>query len=422
MNPEFRVSVNPHTQRVLPWSQTRRAGSREDRTLREISVSYPPKIAGFLPTLSSSLSATSDAAIATIARLDEVHGTHLSALSLLLLRAESVASSKIEHIEADVEDFARAAHGVKSNSSATSMVASAAAITHLISTVTGHQEITLENLLAAHRVLMADDPHEWQYAGRLRDVQNWVGGSDYSPRNALFIPPPAAEVEMYMRDLLDFANRDDIPVLTQAAVAHAQFESIHPFTDGNGRIGRALINTILRRRGATSEIVLPIASALVTKQETYFDVLNTYRNGDAGPIIRALSLSAQTVAREAQSTAELLASLPELWMEAYAQTHGKPPRAGSAPREVLGQLLNLGFFTAEELHAKLGGGAARIYNAIGNLADAGILHPLTTRTRNQIWCAQAILAELEDLGARVAHATAQDTNWRAIRAQLHAAD
>jgi Fic family protein len=96
-------------------------------------------------------------------------------------------------------------------------------------------------LLAAHAALMADDPSEHGYAGRWRDVENWIGGSDYSPRNALYVPPPPDAVAGYVDDLLGFVHRDDLPVLAQAAVAHAQFESIHPFTDGNGRIGRALI-------------------------------------------------------------------------------------------------------------------------------------------------------------------------------------
>ncbi len=84
-------------------------------------------------------------------------------------------------------------------------------------------------------------------------------------------------VEAYLADLIDFANRDDLPALVQAAVAHAQFESIHPFTDGNGRVGRALINVILRRRGVTSRVVVPLASSLVAKKDAYPEVLAAYR-------------------------------------------------------------------------------------------------------------------------------------------------
>ena len=117
---------------------------------------------------------------------------------------------------------------------------------------------------------MADDPQERAYAGRPREMQNWIEGSDHSPRNATYVPPPPRTVDDYMDDLLAFANRTDIGVLAQAAIAHAQFESIHPFTDGNGRIGRALINTILRKRGATRRVVVPLASAIVARRESYF--------------------------------------------------------------------------------------------------------------------------------------------------------
>ncbi len=75
---------------------------------------------------------------------------------------------------------------------------------------------------------MQGDPTEGRHAGQLRTVQNWIGGSDYSPRDALYVPPPPDTVDAYMDDLIAFMSRTDIPVLIQAAIAHAQFESIHP--------------------------------------------------------------------------------------------------------------------------------------------------------------------------------------------------
>ena len=135
---------------------------------------------------------------------------------------------------------------------------------------------------------MHDDALESAAAGELRTVQNWIGGSDFSPRGALYIPPPPETVPGYMDDLVTFADRSDMPALLQAAIAHAQFESIHPFTDGNGRIGRALINTILRRRGATTRVVVPLASALVARRENYFDALGSYRSGDLAPLAASL--------------------------------------------------------------------------------------------------------------------------------------
>lgn len=418
--PRFSVEIAAHGEQVVPWKQQQRGGSREDRLVREVTVSLPPMISDYEPRLNSLVATEADRALTAITRLDASHGEHLTSLSALLLRAESVASSKIEHVEASVEDFARASHGTKSNASATSMVASTRALHSLITSVDHHELITTDNILSAHRILMADDLDEAAYAGRLRDMQNWIGGSDHSPREALFVPPPAETVHGYLTDLLEFANRDDVPALAQAAIAHAQFESIHPFTDGNGRIGRALINTILRRRGATSRVVVPLASALVAKRETYFEVLAAYREGDAGPIIRAFAHAARTSARESETSARRLAEMPQQWIDMHVEHTGRLPRAGSAAKKILDQLPSTPFFTAEEIEDTIGGATSSIYNAIEILAEATILRPLTNRKRNQVWCASTIIDELEDLGMRVARQTSRDVFWQEIYSQVSA--
>ena len=414
----FRVPINPHGGLVVPWRQSQKGGNREDRMMREVTVNLPPKISDYNPRLPPLIGNLADEALTAIARLDSQHGDHLTPLSVLLLRAESVASSKIEYLNASMEDFARASSGMKSNASAISMVASTQALTSLISSVDHHGQITLANILAAHRILMADDPYEKAYAGRLRDMQNWIGGSDYSPRNALYVPPLAEAVEGYMKDLLNYANRDDVPVILQAAVVHAQFEAIHPFTDGNGRIGRALINTILRRRGVTSRVVVPIASALVAKREAYFDVLAAYREGDAGPMVRALSAAALTSARESETSAQRLSELPGQWTKLYANRTGRPPRSGSAVSKILDLLPKMPFFTTEDMEDATGGATSSVYGAIGKLSDIEILRPLTHRKRQQLWCAGAIIDELEDLGVRIGRDTVNDQRWRDIQHQV----
>jgi Fic family protein len=111
-----------------------------------------------------------------------------------------------------------------------------------------------------------------------------------------------------VHDLIAFANRNDLPVLVQAAIAHAQFESIHPFTDGNGRIGRALINAILRRRGATTHVVVPLASALVAHRDRYFDLLNSYRDGNVRPLMASFADASRIAAVESRTTASRLAA------------------------------------------------------------------------------------------------------------------
>ena len=391
------IAIPPHARRVDPWRQGNRGGTAADRRLGEVEVRLPPEIRDVDLAASSALSAEIEEATREIAAIDATHGEHLASLSTLLLRAESVASSKIEHVEASIDDYARALHGSQANPSAASMVASTRALDDLIHSAEHGRLISLDAVLRAHAILMAEDPSEREYAGRTRTMQNWIGGSDYSPRGAMYVPPPPDMVASYLGDVLAFANRDDISVLLQSAVVHAQFESIHPFTDGNGRIGRALVNTVLRRRKTTQRVVIPLASALVANREAYFDALNAYREGDAAPIVRSFTTAARIAASESRATAARLASMPQQWIEDSGR-----PRAGSAAARIIGGLLDAPVFSADEVEMRLGGSASSLYAAIERLQETGVIRPLTQRKRNQIWVAASLADELEDLGVRIA--------------------
>jgi Fic family protein len=96
----------------------------------------------------------------------------------------------------------------------------------------------------------------------------------------MFNPPHHDHVPVLIDDLVAFARRTDIPLLTQAAVAHAQFETIHPFPDGNGRTGRALIHSMLRGHGLTHNVTVPVSAGLLTDTSAYFDALTAYREGE----------------------------------------------------------------------------------------------------------------------------------------------
>ena len=387
-----------HLPEKRAWRQRSRGGSAADRTLSEVVAMRPPLIGERAVRLSPEVAAAMEACVLEIAALDHSHGAELAALETLLLRTESVASSKIEHIDASVDDYARALHGIKSNPSATSMAASTAALAALIRSVDGGASIEPAMILMAHLALMDDDPYEHAYAGRFRDLQNWIGGSDYSPRNAVYVPPPPETVDDYMADLVVFANRTDLPVLAQAAIVHAQFESIHPFTDGNGRIGRALINTVLRRRGATRRVVVPLASALVARRDDYFDVLGAYREGRVEPIIRSFTAASTIAARESRATADRIAELRPAW----ERTVGA--RRGSAASRLLEGLISAPIFSASEAEEAIGGAASSVYAGIERLHAAGVIRPLTNRTRNQVWGATDLLDELDDLAVRIAAA------------------
>lgn len=389
----------PHGQEVRPWAQTHRGGTRDDRMLHSITVSLPPLIADRTVALDSETAADLEAATSEITKLDGSHADGLSALNTLLLRTESVASSKIEQIQASVDDYARALHGVRANSSAVAMAAATAALEDMIGTVGATEHIRLSAITSAHAALMRHDPSESSSAGQLRTMQNWIGGSDFSPRGALYIPPPPETVPGYMDDLIAFTRRRDMPALLQAAVAHAQFESIHPFTDGNGRIGRALINTILRRRGATTRVVVPLASALVARREDYFDVLGSYRSGELAPLLGTITRSARIAAAESRTTADRLREIPSAWRELTG-----PVRAGSAIAKMLALLPGTPILSSDDAIALVDAPRSSVFDAIGRLRDAGVLRALTERKRNQVWGAGLVLDELDDLGVRIASA------------------
>lgn len=379
----------------LPWQQGARAGTREDRMVRSIDAAVPAFIGDLDYTPALAVMSKTESALIAIAQADADTEGNSAALSRFMIRTESVASSKIEQINASAEDYARAIAGNRSNSSAVSMVAASNALHELVTVVGDQGVFTLEDLLDAHRSLMKDDPFESRYAGRLRDMQNWVGGSDYSPRGALHIPPAPGRVEPLMLDLLAYLNRDDIPALIQASIAHAQFESIHPFTDGNGRIGRALVSASLRRRGVTRHSVIPLASGILARRDDYFTALGTYRSGDPAPIVELFTRAAHVAATESRTSIDRIKALPGEWMDDVK------PRRGSALATLLPVFFDHPVMNADDVERYSGAKTVQTYAAIDRLVDAGVIREVTGRKRDRVWVASDLLAELDELDRRI---------------------
>ena len=171
-----------HAVEILPWRQQARGGTRADRMMSSVEATIPPMIARLDYTPPPAVAVATEQAILAVAQADTDADGHSAALSRFMIRSESVASSKIERITATSVDYAKALAGNRSNASATSMVAASTALHGLVTSV-DEKRFDLVAVLAAHRALMWDDPQEAAYAGRLRDMQNWIGGSDHSPRD-----------------------------------------------------------------------------------------------------------------------------------------------------------------------------------------------------------------------------------------------
>jgi Fic family protein len=203
------------------------------------------------------------------------------ALARILLRAEAVASSRIEGLEIGARrllhaEVMRGLNQAAGDVSATEVLGNIDAMVFALERVGPGDPITVNLLLDVHRRLVTGTRLE-RHGGRLRDEQNWIGGSNYNPCSAVFVPPPPELVPELMGDLCTFCSTNELPAVAQAAIAHAQFETIHPFVDGNGRTGRALIHMILRRRGLALRVLPPVSLVLATWARTYVDALMGYR-------------------------------------------------------------------------------------------------------------------------------------------------
>lgn len=329
----------PTERRVVSWKTipdqfiNGKRPNYADRMLTEITVEVPPEIAELDVRAPADLAERCRHVEAAITRLDAEHGARLVGLSSFLVRSESVASSRIEQVYADLDDVARASIDEAASHAALTTVAAANAMSSLVNDQRPGRPFSESDLLTSHRELLKDDRENGSFSGRYRTLQNWIGGSVFCPRNALHVPPPAAEVEARMRDLVAFMNRVDLPPLVQAALAHGQFEAIHPFVDGNGRVGRALIAASLRLREVCQQVTVPVAATMLADVDSYFEALIDYRNGDARSLVSYMIRAADVATSEAGTAALRLSELPARWRDEVR------PRRGSAAGRLIDSLV-----------------------------------------------------------------------------------
>ncbi len=205
----------------------------------------------------------------------------LAGIARFLLRSEAIASSQIEGIAPSANQIALAELGIHEKvpdiSAQARLVTNNMTVVHKARTLlAAAPALTVAHLTELHAALLPDEP---EHHG-VRTVQNWIGGSNYHPLDADFVPPKPERVPALLTDLMGYLNGAGHSPIVQAGLAHAQFETIHPYTDGNGRVGRALIHTVLTRRGLTPDAVLPVSMVLSTLRGAYIDGLTAFRHSD----------------------------------------------------------------------------------------------------------------------------------------------
>lgn len=360
----------------------------------------PDTLSGNSLQLDAKVAGVVSEAEAAIRELNDAAHPALAPLARLLLRTESIASSKVEGMQLGVRELARAEarmeSGGKASPTALEVLANIAAMELAIQDAATVERFTVEDITAIHRRLMENTPNA-HTAGEIRAKQNWIGGNDHNPCSADFVPPPPEYVADLLSDLCTAVNDDLLPPLVQAALVHAQFETIHPFGDGNGRTGRALVQVVLRRRGIAPAYVPPISVVLATSKDRYIDGLTRFREGAVGEWIEQF---ADAAARAAHLAKAYLRTVEELRKKWRAQlTASTAPKKSAAAWAVIDVLPAHPLITASVATVATDRSKAPIYEALKELEVAGVLAPLSHGRRNQFWEAVGLLDLLAGLEA-----------------------
>lgn len=275
------------------------------------------------------------------------------------------------------------------------MLGNVAAMERATALADERKPMRLEDLLDVHRALVKQTPDP-RGAGELRERQNWIGGNPYSPLDASYVPPPPEHVPGLMDDLLRFMARDDLPASVQAAVAHAQFEAIHPFADGNGRVGRTLIHFVLRRRGLAPRLVPPVSLVLAARFNTYIRGLNAFAHGQLADWLDLFARALRAAAQRSATLAEAIAALLGSWRERAGR-----PRKDSSAEALIGALPAWPVLTVDSAAKLLGRSVQAANEALAALEKAGVLKVAGAVRRNRAFespeLLQLVAAFEEDL-------------------------
>ncbi len=351
----------------------------------------PATIAELSLHLPSSLAADAEDAAAEIARFDASTEHTLGAVTAILLRSESASSSQIEQITASARAIAEAELTGAGTGNAAVVVDNMHAMTDALDRTDG--PLTVERVADIQRELL--HRHSPQLVG-WRTQPVWIGGGGSTPMTADYVAPDHHRIAACMDDLVTFAARDDLPVLPQVAVAHAQFETIHPFADGNGRTGRALVATMLRHKQLTRTATVPISGGLLAEKDQYFAALDAYRAGDAAPIVDQITRASLRAVHHGRRLAEQVNQQQAAWRESLRA------RSDSTAWRILDLLPAHPVVDAETIAAQTGIHPNNVRRAVEPLLAAGILTARQHyKSHKLLYRSPAILDLLDSYAAEV---------------------
>jgi Fic family protein len=381
----------------MTWIERRWEGAGTAGRPLTYRAFVPARIATLQPSVSFDTARSISEAELVIGQLnDDARVRGLEAIGALLLRSEAIASSRIEGITLSQRNLAQALIDPRAaKGSARAVAANVVAMEQAVALGDRGSALTTEDVLAIHRTLMADESQRIR-PGSFRQEQNWLGGRLTTPLDARYVPPPEDEVEPLMLDLVYFMNRDDLPAVAQAAIAHAQFETIHPFVDGNGRVGRALIHVLMRRRGVAPTFVPPISVVLAARPHAYVDGLVGFREGRLDAWCASFADACARAAGMSVDLAERIADLEAEWYERAGR-----PRRDSAAARIIKVLPAQPIASASTIRAAIDARHQRALEGLKVLADAGVIRQISQGGYDKQYAADELFVLLEEFESRV---------------------
>jgi Fic family protein len=374
----------------LPVPRRMRAAYRGD-----YRAAIPASIAGLaVVPVGAETSGLATEAATEIARFDAGFGPSALAFAPLLLRSESASSSQIEHLTSSARAIALADLGRTGRNNADVIVSNVRAMQAALNLA---ERLDDGAILAMHRVLM--ESHRPDIAGRWREQQVWIGGSRFGPHEADFVPPHHDRVPAAIADLVAFMARTDIPVLTHAAIAHAQFETIHPFPDGNGRVGRALVHALLKAGGLARSVTVPVSAGLLGDTETYFAALTSYRSGDPEPIVKVMAEATFPAVGNGRRLAADLQAARAGWAGLITA------RRGAAAHRLADLLIQHPVIDMPLVARELALATSNAQQAIDRLVGDGVLRLIGKGSRDRVWEAPEVISALDGFARRAKRRT-----------------
>lgn len=384
----------PLTYEEVPWERrTDEADYIPKSRRRAISGSYkaavPLSIASRAIQLPTRLEAQISEVVASVSRFDERQSREPFNMPALLLRSESAASSQIEQLTSSIRNIALAELSDKTPRNARLIAGNVAAMREALALP---DELTVESITSVHAALVSTA--EVDFGGRIRQEQVWIGGTPYSPHGALFVPPAVARVQDCLDDLVAFARRDDLDPVTKAAICHAQFETIHPFIDGNGRSGRVVLAKMLRRDGLLTHTTLPVSAGLLHDVDAYMDALNRYHEGEFAPIVEQVARALELAVAIGARTTAMIADIVEDWEGRVTQ------RAGARIHDLPALLVEQPVVDSQYVAERLGLSQRAARTVIEQACAYGMLEPIGSGRRSVFYQSPDLIAVMEAISDR----------------------